>query len=243
MKALDLNSAVYVLDDGVLLSGNVFQFESIEHVATACLHVIQSILQSRHPDRINSTDDRSYVFNLGGWSYGGVVAAAVSKLIRNSPQCSKWEVSKLFLFDSPLRVSCVSTHVTPDDHFSMSIDDKIISLDTVTIVDGDDETKIVTNIFRNSNEDDLTIQTNKHFNACTDLLKKYHLRPAEQKPLICAIYDLRPIDSAYECPIDAVEELTVGKVTRRVVTGNHWTMLFNEHAPIIAQILTSFLNE
>ena len=266
LKAMDLNTAVYVLDDGVMLSGNLFQFESIEHVAATCLPVIESILKRHHDhnyqdhrtdvDSNSSTDDSAVIFNLGGWSYGGVVASAVAKLIQNNtPACalqSKLVVKKLLLIDSSLRASNESTQIIKDDDDeTINISGNIVKLDEVNIAaEGSNSTsedeirKMVTAKSMNTNDDDIATQTNNHFKACIELLKKHHQRPSEHKPLSCPIYDIRPSeDSTYGCPINAIEELTTGKVTRRMVAGNHWTMLFNEHAVSIAEILKSYLNE
>jgi hypothetical protein len=232
---MDLNTAVYVLDDGVMLSGNLFKFESIEHVAATCLPVIESILKRHHDNtRDHHTDididssninagDSTVIFNLGGWSYGGVVAVAVAKLIQNktSSVCTlynKLVVNKLILIDSSLRASNNESE--------------------------DEIRKMVTAKSIHTNDDNIATQTNNHFKACIELLQKHHQRPLELKPLICPIYDIRPSeDSTYGCPITAIEELTTGKVTRCMVAGNHWTMLFNEHAVSIAEILKSYLNE
>jgi len=264
VKAMDLNSTVYVLDDGVMLSDNLFQFESIEHVAVTCLPLIISILKRHH--NTTDTDDSVVLFNLGGWSYGGVVAVAVAKLLQNTPDlCSKLRVSKLFLFDSPLRTSSTSSiYITSDDedNYIKSINNSgmLVALDDLSVISDGTTTEIVmtkigTIKSRNidddddiddndDDDDDIAFRTKNHFKACTDLLSKYHHRPTENKPLTCPIYDLRPRDNTtYCCPIEAIEELTTGKVTRRVVQGNHWTMLFNEHAISIANILMSYLKE
>lgn len=262
---MDLNTAVYVLDDGVMLSGNLFQFESIEHVAATCLPVIESILirhHNHHNHRTDgvgsniSVDDSAISFNLGGWSYGGVVAAAVAKLLQSTPVCalhSKLVVSKLLLFDSPLRTSSSSTYdvgdnVNDDMDKSVNISGKMVVLDKQSVEAEDTADVAMAKVFaansRIANDDDIVNQADDHFKACTDLLKKYHLRPVEFKPLTCPIYDLRPRDdSSYRCPIEAIEELTTGKVTRKVVEGNHWTMLFNEHAISVANIVMSYLRE
>jgi len=96
VKAMDLNIAVYVLDDGVMLSCDLFQFESIDHVAVTCLPVIESILMRprNHQDhRIDdylsniSAYDSAMAFILGEWSYGGVVAAAVPKPLQFHLHC------------------------------------------------------------------------------------------------------------------------------------------------------------
>ena len=259
---MDLNTAVYVLDDGVMLSGNLLQFESIEHVAATCLPVIESILMRHHnlnhqDHRVDgdgsniSADDSTITFNLGGWSYGGVVAAAVAKLLQSTPVCtlhSKLVVNKLLLFDSPLRASSESTHGTRDDNKSVNISGKMVVIGEPSDVAEDTADVAMTKVFsanlRNAYDDDIANQADNHFKACTDLLKKHHLRPAECKPLTCPIYDLHPRDDcSYRCPIEAIEELTTGKLTRRAVEGNHWTMMFNEHAISIANILMSYLNE
>jgi len=271
LKAMDLNAAVYVLDDGVMLSGNLFQFESIEHVAATCLPVIESILKRHHDNtRDHHTDididssninagDSTVIFNLGGWSYGGVVAAAVAKLIQNktSSACTlynKLVVNKLILIDSSLRASnneSITPIIKDGDDELINISGNIVVLDEINVVaeesnstSEDEIRKMVTAKSINTNDDDIATQTNNHFKACIELLQKHHQRPLELKPLICPIYDIRPSeDSTYGCPITAIEELTTGKVTRRMVAGNHWTMLFNEHAVSIAEILKSYLNE
>jgi thioesterase domain-containing protein len=260
---MDLNTDVYVLDDGVMLSGNLFQFDSIEHVAATCLPVVESILKRHHDNtRDHHTDidvDSAVIFNLGGWSYGGVVAAAVAKLIQNntSSVCTlynKLVVNKLILIDSSLRASnneLITPVIKDGDDELINISGNIVILDEVNVVAEESNStseneirKMVTAKSMNTNDDDIATQTNNHFKACIELLKKHHQRPLELKPLICPIYDVRPSeDSTYGCPITAIEELTTGKVTRRMVAGNHWTMLFNEHAVSIAEILKSYLNE
>ena len=57
VKAMDLNIAVYVLDDGVMLSCDLFQFESIDHVAATCSPVIESILMRHRNHQDHHIDD------------------------------------------------------------------------------------------------------------------------------------------------------------------------------------------
>lgn len=184
---------------------------------------------------------------------------AVAKLIQNktSSACTlynKLVVNKLILIDSSLRASnneSITPIIKDGDDELINISGNIVVLDEINVVaeesnstSEDEIRKMVTAKSIHTNDDDIATQTNNHFKACIELLQKHHQRPLELKPLICPIYDIRPSeDSTYGCPITAIEELTTGKVTRCMVAGNHWTMLFNEHAVSIAEILKSYLNE
>jgi hypothetical protein len=48
---------------------------------------------------------------------------------------------------------------------------------------------------------------------------------------------VRPAQTDYDCGEGAARELTSGPVTRMVVPGCHWTMLFDENVIVVAELL------
>lgn len=246
MQQLDRDCSVYVLDDDVITSQKSFEFDSIDDVAAHCLPIIENIVhRHKHLSGISQIDDISIADNnnnhnktnkdcleiiLAGWSYGGVVATAVAKLItthKNNLKDKVIVIKCLILLDSPLRAKKISESTNTDDNHNDDDDDDIITLSTVGTIQ--------------SNTKNIEYYSNQHFQSCTDLLRKYHLRDAENKPLECIICDIRPIETNYDCDIYAIEELTTGKVTRKIVDGTHWTMLFNENTKNISKILNTYI--
>lgn len=203
---LDKGNPIYALDDGVVESGSPFEFDSIEEVAQSCVKVMTSLLETR------ATKD----IILCGWSYGGVVAVEIAKLIKQSTHLNLLQVKSISMFDSPLRAAVVSKSEDGDDSKS-------------------------NNNFGNNAQDSTEVmkRAQDHFSACTTLLRKYHKRPTEQKPLTCPIFDIRPEHSEYQIDPASVEELTIGLVVHPKVTGNHWTMIYGEHAKKTAEVMQS----
>lgn len=75
----------------------------------------------------------------------------------------------------------------------------------------------------------------RHFEYCTKMLELFYSRPLLLKPsLSCPIIDFRPIDSDYDCGLEAINELTNGRVIRQVVSGSHFTMLYDENAILLS---------
>ena len=67
VRSIGISIPVFVMDDGCILSGNDFDFDSIEEVASMFADIL---LQQKEV----------LVFNkiiLGGWSYGGVIATVL----------------------------------------------------------------------------------------------------------------------------------------------------------------------
>lgn len=281
-KGLGIDRPIFVMDDGALLAGRPFNFASIADAAAESLVGVKKFISSHGircrrrdhgtagtPDGIDS--DYETVIALGGWSYGGVVAAEVAKLLQQS-SCGAEAVTveALFLFDAPLRsptaagvapsLTAASSPVKsdPDDStttgsadsspqssppISPSVDDTTLSATNATNATSATN---ATNVGagkkeENSEGDELAKRTNEHFALCTALLHTYHQRPLESRPLLCDVYDIRPTETAYACSADAITELTVGAAHHSEVPGSHWTMLFGDNVDAVASIVTGVL--
>lgn len=225
MQQIDKTRPVYVLDDGVMTSGKQFLFESIEQVAAACLPFLAAI-SAKHTQR---------EIVLAGWSYGGVVASMVAKLLNSTPSGSSNKdvvaVKALILFDSPLRAPRTSTTSTA------SAENK----------EGDTGVHTTAPIIGTPSSDssgvfDLQARTQAHFAACTSLLRAYYLREADATPpLSCAVVDIRPEHTDYDCGSEAAAEITSGAVRRATVPGTHWTMLFDQNVLAVAKVVREYL--
>lgn len=250
VQQLDKNQSVYVLDDGVMTSGKDFTFESIEQVAQNCLPFVLNIAQKHRQG------DQKMAIVLAGWSYGGVVASVVAKLLAGlvasasaaaaDPPGStvQVQVNALILFDSPLRDPRASAACASDsDSVHTQVAAPAAAAAAPPAVVGDASTTGAAAAF------DVQHRTQVHFSACTDLLRAFYSRAAEEQftsstsppPLTCRVLDVRPEQTDYDCGPEAVTALTTGEVRRTVVPGTHWTMLFQENAAHVAKNIQSFL--
>jgi thioesterase domain-containing protein len=202
---------IYALDDRVIESGISLSFHSITEVAIACLSVIQTIL-----DTTSNSD--SVVIDVGGWSYGGVVAVEVAKQLLNNNN-KNIIVRNIIMFDSPLRSAVVTSSNSTDDSSNNSVGKAHDSSSNPTMVHAE-----------------------RHFQECTRLLRLYHQRPKEEKPLTCTILAIRPNQAEYEIEHESIEELTSGKIVYDIVPGTHWTMLYDENVLTTAKIVNEFLD-
>jgi thioesterase domain-containing protein len=233
VQQIDKTRPVYVLDDGVMTSGKEFPFESIEHVARTCLPFVQAIA-ARHSARIGGAAGEQVV-TLAGWSYGGVVASAVAKLLSGAAEESQTggiRVNALVLFDSPLRAPKKASSAEADDEDGVHATAPIIESE---VADGAAL--------------DLQTRTQRHFRACTDLLRKFHSEQREciaagekaMQMLCCAVADVRPEQTDYDCGLEAAAELTSGDAVRITVPGTHWTMLFQDNVVTVGMAIRAFL--
>ena len=226
IQQIDKKHPVYVLDDGVMTSGRPFIFKSIDQVAAACLPFVKAIAAK------SNKKSSSVQITLAGWSYGGVVASAVAKLLSGDAQ-SGIEVKTLILFDSPLRAPKKTGEEAAGQVHS-----------TAPIID--------TGETHSSNGDDLQARTQAHFRACTDLLKDFYQQQqlnsnsentttSSTSLLQCAVCDIRPKQTDYDCGLEAAAELTMGPAYRVMVPGTHWTMLFQDNVVCVGKVLRQFL--
>jgi thioesterase domain-containing protein len=226
VQQIDKTRPVYVLDDGVMTSGKAFPFESIEHVARTCLPFVLAIAHKHGA----SAAGAEKVLTLAGWSYGGVVASVVAKLLADAAQGEGIRVNALVLFDSPLRAPKMAASADGD-------------------ADGVHSTApIIESEAANSAALDLQARTQGHFRACTDLLRKFYDSQAECSAsttagpaLRCRIADVRPEQTDYDCGLDAAAELTSGEAVRITVPGTHWTMLFQDNVISVGKAIRAFL--
>jgi thioesterase domain-containing protein len=212
-----LNPApVYVLDDRVLLHHEPFTFSSIEDVAADCLPHLQNII-----DYYYNLRERKVTIKLMGWSYGGVVASEVAKLLTRVSFYEKFHLEFLVLFDSPFR-ECV-TDETPQD----------IMTDTSSGANNQTDLK------------NLMQRSQRHFECCNILLRDFFIRPQDNQPLSCPIIYFKPKQNVFHnngiemTVLKDLENLTNSTVSMHRVEGNHWTMLFKEHVHEVVTILHS----
>lgn len=218
--------SIWALDDGMILNGREHQFQSIEAVAEHCYDCLAATLVSLQRQSLSKESPTTKTFSifLGGWSYGGVVASELAKYIqmRNKSVGVTINVLNLILFDAPLRSRVVNGATSdPKD---------------------DDAVDVLSEERESVGLDDVS---NRHFRACTKLLEAYHIRPksSDAGALSCPVWDFRPRETQCDCDIEAAAELvtTPEYVTRRVVDGSHWTMLFDKNGLQVADIVSNLL--
>ena len=232
VQQVDKSVPVYVMDDGVMTSGASFFFTSIEHVAATCLPLVRAIAKKHHT--VNGTNATNMKIVLAGWSYGGVVASEVAKMLKavaSSVSEDVIEVTALILFDSPLR----APKGAQEEQSETEIHDAVPQNSALAAANASTSSS-------SSSSFDLEARTQQHFSACTSLLRTYYHRELDaQAPLQCTVCDVRPMETDYDCGPEAVEQLTSGSIIRHTVPGTHWTMLFQDNVLSVAKILKEFL--
>jgi thioesterase domain-containing protein len=92
--------------------GRKFPFQSMEDAASAAF---KSMSETIHKQEMNCLKDMTsglIRIVLGGWSYGGVLAVEVAKIIVRQPEAGI-VVDMVILFDSPLRMKSQGGDDTP----------------------------------------------------------------------------------------------------------------------------------
>lgn len=115
--------AILALDDGVLLNGNSYSFESIEDAAESYLHSLSLILRE-----MKSYSPLSIV--LAGWSYGGVIAVQMAKIFDSLHlNGSVVTLKGVIMFDSPLRTPAHLSHDENEsiDFLDVNSDSSVVS--------------------------------------------------------------------------------------------------------------------
>lgn len=225
------DSSVYALDDNCVISGSSLSFSSIEDVASACLEKVIEISRGIALERWGSASVSNKVdVIVGGWSYGGVVASILSNIAVSSGKLTDQPVniSSLILFDPPLRKRERAAAETEDNH------ERILPTPAKNNSDSDA-----------SADDEAERNAHEHFEACTELLRRYHGSLPEKldswASTEASLLYVYPEHSDYTSGEGSAAELTRGPVTSKMSPGNHWTMLFGSNAVEAAKITASFL--
>jgi thioesterase domain-containing protein len=243
---------IYGIDDGYIVDSNaIFPYLSIEDVVFKCATIVKILMKHTiHQRKIlhveegkddhNNNDNNNNEINktekilLAGWSYGGVVSAALAQYL--SSQSSQLqmkvemniEVQSLVLFDAPLRET---VHFNKEDEENLE-HQKMLANNSTNSNNNDDN---------NNNGQSRALE---HYKLCTKLLSQYHQRPLlqnNQKMLTCPVLDMRPIH------IDVhkahLQEITHGDIIMKQAKGSHFTMLLNENqnAKHAADIVMQFI--
>lgn len=207
MKHFDDNVSVFVLDDDVIGSDKPFLFTSIDQVVQACMKSLSLFLSEDFPREII----------LGGWSYGGVVAFELAKLLSSqSFEHLHIKVEKVILLDAPVCKAVVTA--IQEDIFPLHAEP-----------------------FNGMKEDRLMLRSKSHFEACTAILALYHKSAREKMcaSLTCDIIDIRAsAGSQSENAENLLLMFTAGHVFSAILPdATHWTMLTKEYARQIADFI------
>jgi surfactin synthase thioesterase subunit len=218
---LDPTYTIYCIDDGVILREINHTELSIEEVSTKCAKLVEQFALSYYGTSAQRPANQQMNLLLGGWSYGGVIAVNVAERLK-SQSPSAVEISGVILFDSPLRLSSTVNAVTEEDT------ERLHALQA---------SSTTSTPLSSSNR----IQS--HFNYCTQLLQRYYHRPRRSSPiLLCPVLDLRAAESTYNSDLASVQEISSGPIERSVTDGTHFTMLFGDRAPAVANIVSRFIS-
>lgn len=246
-KEIGQERPVFVLDDGIVESGDfAFPFQSIEEVATECMKVVETLAEKYYQEEQlssnaffeGSSGEKKKIL-LAGWSYGGVVAVELAKLL--TTKSASLVVASIVLFDSPLRSPVVQEKKQSSEELPPAVVKTKVSSSTSLVTSQPPAPPA-------AEQPQQQVQVHevaeKHFDACTRLLSLYHQRAAERQSLQCAICDIRPTQSDYLINFDAIEELTGNQQSKRVVVnGSHWTMLTHEFIGEVVAATTQFWTE
>ncbi len=207
---------VYAVDDGVIQNSKQFSFQTIEEVAQSALPLLEKLLEDHYK---TSSGPKPVI--LAGWSFGGVIATELGKLLTSN---SMIQVQSITIFDSPIRAPEFVRKEAAAAGASENTD-----------VEGDTNKMIIA---------DSSIQeiSNYHFERCTALLRLYYDRPIENHPLSCPIHDIRAIDSEYFIPFEAVLQVTANNLgsKRSIIPGTHWTIITGDDVEVTATTAMAF---
>jgi acyl carrier protein/surfactin synthase thioesterase subunit len=233
-KLLGDSFPIFAIDDGCIQNGLDFEFESIQEVASTAIPLIEDITKRfRNPSE--STGKVKVI--LAGWSYGGVVAIEVAKLIlQRSNLWKDIEVQCLSLFDSPVTAPIFSSPSgSQNDDFPVEL------LSSTNNSNNSNGTSNST-----SSMDSLIQQmTRTHFDKCTALLELYYRSPVDPAEFSCPIHDIRAEKSNYFIPLESITNLVVpsalSSVERTVIPGgDHWNIITGDYVQQTAQESVQF---
>jgi thioesterase domain-containing protein/acyl carrier protein len=202
--------SIFALDDGVISSGGSMEFKSITEVATECVLVLTKKLILR-----------AKKVHVIGWSYGGLVALELVKLL--SSHANTLPAASVILIDAPISNSAKSDKLEHDNH-----DD--YALDSLT---------------RDVPQEELRDRIKLHFKECTELINNYNASVIAKGELCLSapIVDIRPSEDSNCCSTQVLRSLTSAEVQRFEVMGNHWTMIFNNLSENVAKIIVETIDK
>jgi amino acid adenylation domain-containing protein len=228
VDAMDPLQPVYAIDDASLGGDVAFTLPSITAVAEAIIALLKSSgLLMNHAS-----------IQLGGWSYGGVVALEVALLLQSKTTPQQFDrkdssgsevvefasVDSVVLFDSPVRVEgdAVSSEYNNIEQ-------------TMRDLQGP-----------GANESLIKAAAN-HFDNCTRLLNNHYSLSPTKPNLACPIISFRPIGSSSSTSSVIDPDLRLHSLTSSYwhtlfVDGNHWTMLFPPNTIVLARNVQNIID-
>lgn len=209
---------MYCIDDGAILHDEVHTCSTIDEVALECLSLAIGFTREHAVMRSTERGSKLHVI-LGGWSYGGVLATRIARLI-SEKYFDEIKICGLMLFDSAL--------TTPRKKGG-NINENISKKSPL--------------------EDDTTSSTvRNHFIYCTSLLHGLYAGlndgTCALPPLFCPILDIRASNTEYDSDKDAVQRMTSSEwYFSHEVEGTHWTLMFLPNVGVVGKIVKIFFQE
>jgi len=239
VEAMDPQQIVYAVDDASLSGEVPFILPTISAVAESVISLLKT-----HGILYNHSK-----IQIGGWSYGGVVALEVALLLEQQG------------FNSLSSSSSILT--TNDENETFATIDSVVLFDSPIRVEGDKITASYKNIEQTMRDlqgpqadDSLIKAATNHFENCTRLLHEhYSLIPNRTTHLSCPIISFRPVglpketsnnnddkDNIVIDPDLRLHGLTSSYWHTLFVDGDHWTMLFPPNTAVLARNLQNILD-
>jgi len=207
----DLSRSTFAVEDASLDGSAEFTFQSIMHVADA--------YASQILDKLRVLGNSSCL--LSGWSYGGVVAVEVARLL----EAKGIEVEALALFDAPIR----GPNYDGDVDAEYEEEEHLIRESLVRSIGGDagDIARL------------LADRAVEHWRNCTGLLRK-HVTESAPKLSVQKVAHFVVQEASAASSSAFLDDCLVQPATLVPVSGVHWTMLAEEHAGSLAVELSKF---
>jgi thioesterase domain-containing protein len=158
---------------------------------------------------------------LSGWSYGGVVAVEVTRLL----EARGLEVQALALFDAPLRGPGYDGDVDAEYE-----EEEQLIRDSLVQSIGEDSSEMARL---------LADRAAQHWRNCTGLLRK-HVTQSSPRLAVQNVAHFVVEESSAARSSDFLDDCLARPAALVPVAGVHWTMLAEEHAESLAARLAEF---
>jgi thioesterase domain-containing protein len=287
VKGLDPRQPVFAVDDASLPDPDAvpFSHRSIRHAAARVVALLKhhrldyrqhnNNQQQQQQQQEEGQEGESSLLGegkrllLGGWSYGGVVAIEVARILGGSPLgndeaedndgvdvnaieeekdagAASASIDLVVLFDSPIRVAEEEKKASEDKEAGEEEGrhegkEEEEELDVVDAM----------RALQGPNADEGLIQAAaSHFASCTKLLQAHASLTPNSDPLPCPVLSFRPMAvqsttttrSSSSDPDRHLHALTNAYWHTLFVGGDHWSMLFAPHTMVLARNLQNFLD-